>query len=196
MVAHVCRYLLAEDVRGVIVTLTPAVSHDAVSILQMPLHRPGSRDCRILYDVSVSRLAQSLRFSFQHAAGYSFVLSLRAYCQVCTVCPALPLVQLQCVHSQQLACCLVLGYEYRLVCYISLEPLYRCIRYWRIQPRVRPLLKGYLLQLVEFFDRHLCLFVRFDDNISLHQHSLSLLSLSQSEVSLFLMHHRMAALRD
>ena len=62
MVAHVCGYLLAEDVRGVIVTLTPAIAYDVVSILQVPLYGPGGRNCRILYDVSVSRLAQSLRF--------------------------------------------------------------------------------------------------------------------------------------
>ena len=159
MVAHIYGYLLAEDVRGIIVTLTPAISHDVVSVLQVPLHGPGGWDSRISHHVSVSCLAQSLRFFLQHAAGYSFVLSLWTYCQVCSVCPTLPLVQLQCVHSQQLACCLVLGYEYRLVRYVSLEPLYRCIRYWRIQPSVRPLLKGYLLQLVEFFDRHLCLFI-------------------------------------
>ena len=134
MVAHVCRYLLSEDVRGVVVLFATTVSHDVVSILQVPLYGPYSRYCRILYDVSVSRFAQSLRFCFQHAAGYSFVLCSGAYCQVCTVGSSLSLVQLQCMHSQQLACCLVLGYEYRLVCYISLEPLYRSIRYWRIQP--------------------------------------------------------------
>ena len=168
MVAHICRYLLAEDVRGVVITLTPTISHDVVSILQVPLYGPDSWDGCILYDVSVSSLAQSLRFCFQHAAGYSFVLCFRAYCQVCAIGSALPLVQLQCMHSQQLACCLVLGYEYRLVCYISLEPLYRDIRYWRIQPSVRPLLKGYLLQLVEFFDRHLCLFICLYYYLSTH----------------------------
>ena len=89
----ICGYLLSEDVRGVVVPLTPAISHDAVSIFQVPLHGPGGWYSRILYDVSVSCLAQSLRFYFQHAAGYSFVLCLGAYCQVCTVCPTLPLVQ-------------------------------------------------------------------------------------------------------
>ena len=132
MVAHICRYLLAEDVRGVIITLTPAVSHNSVSVLQVPLYGPRGWDGRILYDVPVSCLAQSLCFCFQHAAGYSFMLCLRTYCQIRTIDSALPLVQLQCVHSQQLACCLILRYEYSLVCYVLLESLYRSIRYWRV----------------------------------------------------------------
>ena len=53
--------LLAEDVRGVIVTLTPAVSHDVVSILQVPLYGPGGWDSRVSLHISISCLTQSLR---------------------------------------------------------------------------------------------------------------------------------------
>ena len=100
MVAHVCGYLLAEDVRGVVVTLTSAVSHDVVSILQVPLYGPGGWDACVSHHVSVSSLAQSLRFCFQHAAGYSFVLCFGAYRQVRTIGSAFALVQLQCMHAQ------------------------------------------------------------------------------------------------
>ena len=158
MVVQVCRYLLAEDVRGVVITLTPAVSHDVVSILQVPLYRPGGWDGCITHHVSIPCLAQSLRFCFQHAAGYSFVLCFRAYRQVCTVSSALPLIQFQCMHAQQLACYFVLGYEHRPTTDASGELLQRCIPGRCIDTQFSPVLVSRFEQSIELIDRHLCLF--------------------------------------
>ena len=191
MVAHVCRYLLAEDVRGVIVTLTPAISHDVVSILQVPPHRPGCWNTRSSHHISVAILAQSLRFCFQHATGYSFMLCSWAYCQVCTVCSAFPLIQLQCVHSQQLACCLVLGYEHCHTAYDLGKSLQRYVLSRCIDTQFCPVLVSRFEQSIELFDRHFCLFICLNDNISLH---IFYAVVAKRSFALP-MRHRMAALR-
>ena len=191
MVAHVCRYLLAEDIRGVIVTLTPAVSHDVVSILQVPLHGPGGWDARISHHVSISCLAQSLRFRFQHTAGYSFALCFQAYRQIRTVCPTLPFVQPQGVHAEQLTCCLVLCYEHCHTAYDLGKSLQRYVLSRCIDTQFSPVLVSRFEQSIEFFDRHLCLSVCLDDNCSLH---ISYAQVAKRSFALP-MRHRMAALR-
>ena len=165
MVAHVCGYLLAEDVRGVIITLTPAISHDVVSILQVPLYGPDGWDSCVSYHVSVSRLAQSLRFCFQHLAGYSFMLSLRAHCQICTIGSALLFVQLQCVHRQQLACRLVLCHENHLALQVVLEDFHRNKHLGNVQHMLCPLMESCYTQLVQFTYRNSGVLERPDDYI-------------------------------
>lgn len=79
MVAHVYRYLLAEDVRRVVITLTPAVSHNVVSILQVPLDGPCSWYCRRAGGVSIASFFKPSNLCFDESGTYSLPLRIWRY---------------------------------------------------------------------------------------------------------------------
>ena len=181
MVAHVCRYLLAEDVRGVVVLFATTIPHDIVPIFQMPLHGPGGRDACVSCHVSVSCFAQSLRLRFQHSAGYSFVLSLWAYRQVCSVGSALLLIQLQCVHCQQLSRFSIMCHKDNLVPEILAKVF--VAGHTEIEAFLLPLLEGSSSQVVQRLNRHLRFLICLYYNLS--SHIFILLQLMQLRISYF-----------